>query len=196
MRSRKASVSIIETSTPSCSAASRSARSRESSSSRSRYWKPIRTNTISAIAATPVRRYTPATNAHNSALSTSDGRTGTRIVRISAASEVLSWKQWSPATIRKLMRFVTRKTASTSSGKPAPSGSIENASVAQRASRPPITGKVANVARFVIRRGNGLRARRWSSRIAATPIAAAGAGPSSVIASTSARNEPEIRCPP
>ena len=42
-------------------------------------------------------------------------------------------------------------------------------------------------------RGSGLRARSWSTSTEAIPMATAGAGPSSAIASTSARNEPEIR---
>ena len=41
-----------------------------------------------------------------------------------------------------------------------------------------------------------MRARSWSNSTAAMPIAVAGAGPSSAAASTSARNEPEMRCPP
>ena len=55
---------------------------------------------------------------------------------------------------------------------------------------------MANVARFAISSGSGLRARNWSNSTAAIPIAVAGAGPSSATASTSARNEPAIRWPP
>ena len=46
---------------------------------------------------------------------TSDGSTGTKIALKSRDSGTRSWKLWSPAIIRKFRRFVTRKTASTSS---------------------------------------------------------------------------------
>src|SRR5215207_2324145 len=42
-------------------------------------------------------------------------------------------------------------------------------------------------------RGGGFRARSWSTSTDSTPMTTAGAGPSSAIASTSARNEPEMR---
>ncbi len=87
---------------------------------------------------------------------------------------------------------MTRKVANTSSGKAADSGATSAASMI----RPPTSGNVANVARLAISRGPGLRARTWSTSTAAMPIAVAGAGPSSAAASTSARKDPEIRCPP
>ncbi len=57
-----------------------------------------------------------------------------------------------------------------------------------------MSGNVAYVARLVISRGSGLRARSWSTSTDSTPIATAGAGPSSAIASTMAMNDPETRC--
>ena len=63
-------------------------------------------------------------------------------------------------------------------------------------SRPPTSGNVAQTARFVERRVPGAaraRPRRRASRRRRSPTA--GAGPSSAIASTSARNEPEMRSP-
>jgi hypothetical protein len=71
---------------------------------------------------------------------------------------------------------------------------MSHVATAQSISSPPTSGNVAHVARFVISRGSGLRARSWSTSTEMTAIAEAGAGPSSAIASTSARNEPEIRC--
>ena len=79
---------------------------------------------------------------------------------------------------------MTRKTPITSSGKAADLSSTS----AHWISSPPTSGKVANVARFgQQQRRSGLRARTWSKSTEAIPIAVAGAGPSSAIASTSAR---------
>ena len=89
----------------------------------------------------------------------SDGSTGTKIALKSRDSGTRSWKLWSPAIIRKFRRFVTRKTASTSSDE---AGALADrcAARAHSNSSPPTSGNVANVARFVISRGSGLRARR------------------------------------
>ena len=84
------------------------------------------------------------------------------------------------------------KTPNTSSGNAADltSGS------AHWISSPPTSGKVANAARLASSSGSGLRARTWSKSTDAMPIAVAGAGPSSAIASTSARKLPLMRWPP
>ena len=98
---------------------------------------------------------------------------------------------WWPAIITKFRRFVSRNTPNTSSGNAAAASSTSAAWMI----RPPTSGNVANVARLASRSEPGLRARTWSKSTLATPIAAAGAGPSSAMASTSARNEPEMRWP-
>ena len=60
---------------------------------------------------------------------------------------------------------------------------------------PPISGKVVHTATFIKARCQGRRETAISISADAAPIAAAGAGPKSAIASTSARKEPEIRIP-
>ena len=56
-------------------------------------------------------------------------------------------------------------------------------------------GNHAQTARFMRFRCHGRRYSIASIPVAATPMTAAGAGPSSAIAMTSARNEPETRRP-
>ena len=62
--------------------------------------------------------------------------------------------------------------------------------------RPPTTGKIAQTTASFERRVQtaGDRTARYASVVAA-PIAAAGAGPSSTIARTTAKNAPETRRP-
>ena len=67
---------------------------------------------------------------------------------------------------------------------------------ARRSSGRRASGNVANVARLTSARSSGRRDRRRRRRARRrTPSATAGAGPSSAMASTSARNEPERRRP-
>ena len=62
-------------------------------------------------------------------------------------------------------------------------------------SAPPISGNTANVAAFHSALGSGRRQTASATTTDASAIAAAGSGPSSAIASTSAANEPDRRAP-
>ena len=61
--------------------------------------------------------------------------------------------------------------------------------------RPPTTGKTAHVTTLLSPRSHVRLERIASISDADAPMAAAGAGPSSTMASTMARNEPETRTP-
>ena len=80
-------------------------------------------------------------------------------MRNSPASGTRASNAWWPPIIRKLRKFVTMKTAKTSSGNAVESSGTSQVSISHMNSSPPTSGKVANAARLAMSSGSRLRAR-------------------------------------
>jgi hypothetical protein len=91
--------------------------------------------------------------------------------------------------------FVTMKTATTVSDRPSASSPTSSPVSRPSAMRPPASGNTAHVTTLLSPRSHVRRERIASISDAEAPMAAAGAGPSSTMASTMARKDPETRTP-
>ena len=92
----------------------------------------------------------------------------------------------------KLAAFISMYTSPTSAAKPSAS-SPPVPEVARRMIQPPASGKATNVIAFHSVSRTERRRATSSASTETAPMNAAGAGPSSAIASTSARNDPDMR---